>query len=288
MQNINIIRSLFLLLILNLAFTFTKTEIIEVSTLDRITEELPSLDENSLVIFDIDGVLLLLDQPFYHPFASHFLCQIFTQYLEPLENEKYEKILSIMLLNSEYILIDKSTPSLTKNLQERLIKTIALTAASTGSFGLVPNLEAQRINDLKKFDIDFGHSFPEYLNLTLESSNPDDREDPLILFKQGIIFTNHTPKDYALSLFFSTIKWKPNKIIFIDDEIRNLELIEQDAKTQEIEFLGLHYTAAQDLPYELDEEVVKFQFDHLVKTEEWLNTEEATKIATSFIKTKLN
>lgn len=61
----------------------------------------------------------------------------------------------------------------------------------------------------------------------------------------------------------------PRKVIFIDDQLANVQSVIQSLEGQ-VPVLGVHYTAASDLPCELNKKSAHFQVDHFLKTGEWL------------------
>jgi hypothetical protein len=47
--------------------------------------------------------------------------------------------------------------------------------------------------------------------------------------------------------------------------------VQEELKVKNIEFVGLHYTGALSLPREIDEKLVEFQYEYLMKHGEWLS-----------------
>jgi len=92
-------------------------------------------------------------------------------------------------------------------------------------------------------------------------------------FKRGIIFG--CPKGDVLSAFLDHAQWKPKRIIFIDDFLEFVNSMEEMAEKRDIDFVGIHYTAAQAVPCDLNEEMMKFQLDYFAKTRTWLCDDEA-------------
>lgn len=71
--------------------------------------------------------------------------------------------------------------------------------------------------------------------------------------------------------FFQKLNWTPKTIIFLDDRMENLTSLENSLAGKGIQFYGYFYTAAKNLPGELDKEVGEMQFKHLTTHGEWLD-----------------
>jgi hypothetical protein len=95
------------------------------------------------------------------------------------------------------------------------------------------------------------------------------------LYKQGILFCLQPNKGKVLITFLERINWEPLKVVFIDDKIDNLQSVQEELKVKNIEFVGLHYTGALSLPREIDEKLVEFQYEYLMKHGEWLSDQQA-------------
>lgn len=59
-------------------------------------------------------------------------------------------------------------------------------------------------------------------------------------FSSGIIFCGNSNKGKCLKIFFQHLKIQPSKIIFIDDNIKYLQQLE-DEFASKVKFLGLHF-----------------------------------------------
>lgn len=64
------------------------------------------------------------------------------------------------------------------------------------------------------------------------------------MFFKGIVFTT-TDKDKALGAFLNHCTLKFKKVIFIDDQQKNLESVEKITAKRHIPFVGIEYTAAK-------------------------------------------
>jgi hypothetical protein len=155
---------------------------------------------------------------------------------------------------------------------KKKISTIALTAITPHSFGLISSMADWRIKQLGQFNIDFGQTFSTYspLLFPLESGNP--------VFKCGILFSDTSSKGETLSALLDTIKWVPSKIVFIDDQMHCLESLEEMAEKRGIPFAGFLYIGSELMSSHFDEEIASLRFLHLAEKGEWLTEQEAREV----------
>lgn len=253
-----------------------------ISEIYFITEILKKLEQegpNSLIIFDIDEVLITSKDGFFHPAAEEFLLSLVKQEMSVATSEEEKKQLedklSLSLIKTERILLEEASPGLLKMLKQRGVKTIALTSFPTGRFGKIPLLEKWRIDHLKSLDLDFSVFFPavqrhEFFSIAKSSI-------PAPLFQEGILFSRGYTKSEVLLAFLDFIKWKPSKVIFIEDAFENLEGVGQSLKARGIPFEGFYYRGAIPISNQVDKELIEFQFRNLIKHNEWLCDEKAKK-----------
>ncbi len=138
----------------------------------------------------------------------------------------------------------------------------------TGACGIIPSLEDWRIDHLKKHNIDFSRAFAVNFEL-------GDHNDKRALFKSGVLCADKQDKGPVLLAFLEKIRYKPSRIIFIDNKLEYLKSVEEALQETKIEFTGFHYTAVEDRPCIVDEKLAEFQLLHLIQTDRWLTHQEA-------------
>lgn len=249
-----------------------------VNSFKQIEHELLKADANTLVVFDVDDVLITPRDLALRPCGEHFQ----PKSCEGLSEEKMDELTGTILNETPYLLIDPSAPKIIQSLQKRSIKTIALTSNRTGKLGVIPNMEDWRIEQLLDHNIDFNHSFPHLPTLTFPELNSNESQPTL--YKRGILFVGGyfnpkvSTKGELLRAFFEKAKWKPKKVIFIDDRIKNLQSVEKALNEAGIEHCGFHYHGVNSLPTNFDAEIAELQYSHLLKTNEWLSDEQAKEV----------
>jgi len=254
--------------------------IIEVPNLDLFEKAIQSSDQNSLVLFDVDGTLIESKDLILRSSAREKWFQFSKEILENpavvppgMHGEEYfsGQILSQM----DFEVVNPKIITIIDSLQRQDIKTIAFTRLDTGPCGAIQAMEDWRIEHLKKLGMDFRPAFSQlqeirWDHLALKGKIP--------LYKEGVLYANKQGKGAILLAFLEAAKWMPSQVFFIDDRLEYLESVEEALKVTGVDFIGFHYTEATDRPCIIDEQLVKFQMVHLAKTGRWLSDGVARKL----------
>lgn len=257
-------------------FCSLSADIIHIDDLKDAEQELLQLDQDALVLFDVDYTLLIPNDTILRPCGQELVKRLKS---EIVEKDLDEYLHSQVLLQAKSSLVDEASPLLIRHLQERGIRTIALTAAPAGKWGVIESMADWRINELKEFHFDFSSAFPSVH--FLEFPKKSDKEFHPV-FKSGVLFSSKHPKGDVLKQFLDAMEWYPTKVLFIDDRIAYLLSVEKVVNEMGIDFTGFHYTAAEILPDKVDEKLAEFQFRYLAEHGEWLSDEEAKKMRDLF------
>jgi hypothetical protein len=244
-----------------------------VQSFDEIRSELSRADQNTLVVFDVDDVLITYEDMVLRPCGARFRPSSW----EGIDPKEIPYLMSIMLSSSKTILVEPFLPQLIKTLQLRGVKTMALTAARTGKFGVIDNAEDWRVAVLKGFGIDFSVSFPQGKVIFFDQGGR--KESEYSLFKEGILFLGNESmtKGKLLVQFLKTSGLTPEKIIFIDDKMAHLISVETEVNAAKIPFQGYQYKGVEQLSGTFDASVAQTQFACLRKYHKWVSDEEAKK-----------
>jgi len=252
-------------------------EITTTSTLTPIELAIQQADSETLVIFDVDDVLITAKDQILQP-AHHKFAQKLEENLESRHSESEAQILwSIIWLTRVNDLVDPQMVSLMNEAQGKGLKVMALTNAWTGAFGKIPSIEDWRINELEGFGYMFKDSWSALKSKTFEAlKSKDPKRFPV--FKDGIVFTSNLPKGEVLKAFLEHASLSPKKIIFVDDKLKNLKSVEAFCQKAGINFAGFEYTAVAGRPKSLlNEKRSQYQFEVLEREHKWLSDEEADK-----------
>jgi Protein of unknown function (DUF2608) len=220
-------RTLITLLASYLLLTQLGATIIEAPNLNQFEETLKTIDQQSLVLFDVDETLLFPRDLILNPYAK----EIWNQYAkETIENPeivptgKYDDqyYLSQVLSKIKYDVVDPKIVEIIHSLQSRDIKTIAFTRMPVGSLGIILSMEDWRIEHLKKHQFDFSEAFPQFQEIkinVLSTGIPS-------LFKKGMLCANKQDKGPVFIAFLEAIQWKPSQVVFIDNRLDYLKSVE--------------------------------------------------------------
>ncbi len=238
-----------------------------------------SFDKNTLVVFDVGDVLLMPQSKILRDKAKELRERLQQEIFGGIIREKHSELWSRLLLTEKRQLIDPSSPQIIHNLQKQSIKNIALTSLYQGKLGLIPSMEDWRLEMLASFGIDFSQSFPKNTEFKLGTLYRHGYTLPL--FKKGAIFCHRYHKGEVLEAFLDQVEFKPSHIIFIDDQLHNIESVGSMSQNRGILFHGLHYKVSEKLTDFIDENLARFQFHHLLKHEQWIGEEEALRLMKS-------
>jgi hypothetical protein len=249
--------------------------ITEIVCLMDIRETLEQSGPDTLIVFDIDEVLVTSKDRFFHPLSEKMILDLTKQEMglakTEEEQKKIEEKLSIGLTETKRVLIEKLSPDLLRALNRKKMKAIGLTSFPSGRFGKIPQLEKWRVDHLTGLGLDFSIFFPQLQRHEFSSLKKPSLPPPL--FEKGILFSRGYSKGDVLLAFLDLIHWKPHKVIFIDDLLENLRMMSLSLKARHIAFQGYHYRGAEIESHPLDKESIELQFRHLMHQACWLSDE---------------
>ena len=230
--------------------SLTKSEFITVSNVPLLAEILERADYNTLVVFDVDMVLLHSKEPaFQMPNLLHHYSLI-AEVMADLNLEEKDLLLHYPLIEGEAETLDSEIPMMILQLQARHIQTIACTAILSGSIAPEPDMMAWRIKQLAHLGMDFSRTAPN--SIAFQSIQFPTYRGNAPQYQDGVLITNgeHGPvhKGDALVALLKTMPMQPNQIIMIDDRLKNLENVNNslaeiafEGSYTAIEFTAAHY-----------------------------------------------
>lgn len=263
--------------------------IYHVDNLDRLQRALPELDENSLVVFDIDDVLVTNADAWereYFPKRSTDSTMLSIYNLKSDLNARVDRVKRDHLWQTYMsafpgTLLAHDAPQLIKKLQEKGVKVIALTGIWVNAHDQF--VEDMRIKSLAELGIDFAQSFTAYDGVSLTACNFEGKSP---IFKGGIIFTALAcnSKGDVLKEFIKLIGWVPKRVIAIDDKRNNLDSLYEVLNQMKIAYEGLLYTAASNLPAFYDKAAAELQLRYAIDQGTWLTAPQAREIIDAQVK----
>lgn len=222
------------------------------------------IDANTLVIFDVDDVLIFC---FAHKGTVRE--RLFKELKQRISKKELDLLCGIIYEKRPPVLVEPIIVGIMKKLKLRNIPTIALSALETGKqSGLSLLREDWRIHDLEKAGIVFNDPFKKTLVFDQLKGKP--------MLKNGIIFTSEHDKGELLKKVFSKTGCNFNKIMFFDDKESHVTSVAKAAEDLGIAYKGYIYKGAESMPKPaLDKDAEEYRFSVLEKDHIWLDEKEA-------------
>lgn len=257
------------------------SSVIESINLLPLEAAVDDVDENTLVLFDVKSVLVVNQDQILTPNHKEQYNDLRNNIKAKYSLKEAEQLLSIILMQFRPILVDNTLPDILTKLRAKGAKLLGLTSGYSGPFGHIKAREDLRLAKLREVGVDFANSLPDVGTIQIRGiQGANDKQVPL--YKGGIIFTSKLPKGDVLKEFLKHIDFKPNKIIFVDNQMKNITSVQNicqdlysDHKTK---FFGIHYTNVLNSERtKLDIERANYQFEILEKELRWLSDHEASE-----------
>lgn len=261
-------RNMLFLLFLLIPLSIFSNSIFKVSNFEELKTFLENVNENDLVIFDVDGTLIIPEDAILCSCGEKFFLKQFAIYSESMSEARMKFLASKILIQRKINLVHQELPLIIKSIQTKSAKIIAFTSLITGRFGSISNMENWRINELQQLDLNFTATFPRYNHIVFGDIR---RENSLPIFKDGILFASRHTKGEVLVAFLNRIKFTPKRIIFIDNVLGHLESVQNALEDDPIEKILVHFESSELSKKKLNEEFAEKQFQHLRSTEMWLS-----------------
>lgn len=267
-------------------------QIIKTNDTKVIEETFASIDQDTLVIFDVDDVLIVPKDQILQAQNRKYLEKLNQKLAQSVGKENVDIFYSIIFTQRDNGPVDVKINDIISQLQSKGVKVVALTNCFTGRFGKIESMEDWRYNELKKhgyhFDLSWQVLKPKiFTGLEKIGKGLSAKSSSMPVFKSGIVFTSAVSKGQALKAFLQYAGIAPKKIIFVDDKRKHLESVEEIAKSYNISFIGIEYTAASDIPASpLNEKRADLQYKVLEKENKWISDSEADALLTNSVKVK--
>ncbi len=226
----------------------------DISEIQSITSKLGSGD---LAIFDCDDVLSF--NPYFTNTGAISIIPLFHRIKTASgihTDENAIIAMSRLLQESRYIPVDKGMPNVVSMMQKNGVKTLVLTQLGAGAYGEITSLAEWRISNLEKI----GYTFRNAWSNLKDTSFPDLKQKinfPRVVvatpdipyFMGGMLFAGGFQKQEVVERFLQYANVKPKTLFFIDDIKKNVESMASFARNLGISYIGIHYTAVEDLKY---------------------------------------
>jgi len=251
----------------------TYAQITQITDLHPLESSIKNLDTDTLVIFDVDHVLIMPTDE-YSLNRNPYRRQLWQDLKLRSSEEEFKFLRSIAVSSAKWRLVDTNIMTVLSELKNKNIPTVALTSLATGKFGIIEKMEDLRIKELQSVGIDFTNLTPLHGELPINELK-SMHGTPML--KAGIILTAEVDKAKVLEYILRQKNYYPKKVVFIDDQLNNLESLEKLCAKLKIKFEGFHYTAVSLMTTSVvDEQLEKLRFEILEKEHRWLSYKELT------------
>lgn len=243
-----------------------KFKIHKVKIFNEIESHFKNIKKNTLVVFDVDDVLITSPDIFArgNHFPWQFRIKLFFKYPSLLFSENWEYIYSLLWKEAPRYLLDPKIPQIISSLKNKHIPVVLLTSMESESYGVIKNFPEWRYKMLKNFGIDLKGQFSN----KIFKSFPKYRGNYPVLYN-GILCANQQNKGAVLNEFLKFNKINPTHIIFIDDGVKNLNDVGNSCLKNNINYTLINYIGANSLSSSFDIDKALQQIDHLFKTKTW-------------------
>ncbi len=253
-------------LVLCLAPLKTHAKIVETHCLSDILTE---IDSDTLVLFDLDDTLIntptMLGNTLWW---NYFIPKVSSAGLSDHVRPEIYAVIHKIIQKVPIGLIEGSSKDIIWNLQNQGITILALTARSHDP-DYMPKAGQFTYQQLKALGIDFSRTSLPHLS---------DENIPHF-FNYGIIFTSHQEKGPFLKNFLDKMGKYPGKVVFIDDNLKQLKSVESSLEAMRIPFFGFRYGRLDNFHTQFDRLVANIQLEALLKKDLILSDDIAKKMA---------
>jgi len=239
-------------------------EIKDISSFNEMHATFRALDKHSLVVFDVDKVLLMPEDAIGHPLAKPFR-KMLKKTIEEKGSRSVKKHLSQFLLQAKQGPVEKELLQMIRELQKRQVKVMVCTAKGRGSYGDIPRVDKHRFQQLTRAGYCFKKAFPGYSPMEVPTKKGNR------LFRKGVLFAGGAPKGKVLRTFLKKVGFRPKRVIFFDDKMKNVKSVNKAMKKWGVEVTAVRYQGAEKRAVKFDEKAIEKQCRHFVKHGTWLN-----------------
>lgn len=249
----------------------TSADIVTISNFTPLKKILKSISNETLVIFDVDYVLIMPTDE--HTLSRHpYRKELWKNIESRISKEEWKKLYGLTASKAQWRLVDPDILNIFAELNAKQIPTMALSSIYTGKFGNIESIDDWRIKQLYELGFDFRVLTPIKIDLYAHELEENYGVPTL---KSGVMLTAQVDKAKMLEYVLRHSNYHPKEIIFVDDQLCNLESLERLSAKMNIKFYGFHYTAVSQMPLPvINERTEQLRFQILERDHEWLTYKE--------------
>lgn len=233
-------------------------EIRKVSSLEPIQKEITSSSKETLVLLDVGGTLLAYPDAILHPSHEGWKYDWFQTHCPTISREEkiaFDRIILGTL--GKWKLLDARWPEVIVQAQDHGAKVVAFTKVA-----MDPSMRGSRAQILQS------------LGIPLKNDLPELSKGYFYEYAQGVIETEYQLKGPVLKDVLSSLTACPEKIVFVDDRMKQIKSVDDTCHELGIPCTAFHYIPIGNVP-ELDEKIADYQLSILVHEHRWVSGSEA-------------
>jgi hypothetical protein len=234
------------------------SEIRTASSLELIQQEIANSPKKTLVLVDVGGTILAYPDAVLYPAHEAWKYDWFQTHCPTISKE--EKIACdriILRTLGTWKLLDARWPEVVIQAQDHGVQVVAFTKVA-----LDPSTIGSRARVLADLGIPFKNDLPEL-------SKGRSYE-----YAQGVIETEYPLKGPVLKEILSSLSTHPEKIVFVDDRMKQIKSVDDTCKELKIPCTAFHYVPITNAP-QLNEKIADYQLSTLVHEQRWVHDSEA-------------
>jgi histidinol phosphatase-like enzyme len=228
------------------------------SFLEPIQQEIANSPKETLVLLDVGGTLLEYPDAILHPSHEKWKYDWFQTHCPTLSSKEkiaFDRIVLGTL--GQWKLLDAQWPEVILQAQNHGVKVVAFTKVAMDQ-----SVRGLRSQILQSLGIPFKDDLPE-----LSKGN-------FYEYAHGVIETEYKSKGPVLKEVLSSLKTRPEKIIFVDDRMSQIKSVHEAYCELEIQCTAFHYVPIISAP-QLNEKIADHQLSTLVHEHRWVHDNEA-------------
>ena len=246
-------------------FNFANAAVYEIQTMPQI---LPTIDKNTLVVFDIDNTILEPTQTIgSDQWGMNEIAKFKTQGLEErTAKDRGVARFAQVQMRTAVQAVERQTPTLIHYLQKNNIRVLALTARPL-------NITQRTSQQLQSLGLNLSLTAPP-ANVTTSLGT-----EPVIYYQGLLIVGPHNNKGQVLFNFIKNYVTAPiSKIVFVDDKAHNVKDVEASLQSVTIPPFEYRYAAADKKVASFNTKIGDIQWQVFVKTGKIINDNQALEI----------
>lgn len=247
-------------------------------------------DAKSWALFDVDDTLITPKDVFFRPlhgknpyknFFDEYKKEVAKGHISAEQRAEFERIVSTFRVQHESMLIEEDWPKILRTLRKQGSCVFALTMMDTGPFGKISSMEDWRYQRLHNLGLEFTPTLPghtDYQVLGTTASGLQSTQQGAGVFFKGIMMTGRVSKAATLKEALRYSSQTPSFILFVDDRQEMVEDVGQLCRRLGIDYTGIIYEGASEVPGTPIESIVACQKHELIHNDRWLSDAQARKL----------